>query len=94
MFMKKVVLFMLSILVVSVFSTAGIAGVFEQRCQACHGIGEMKNVARSSKDDLLKKFKTKDELVAAAKAVTDTDMAPVQNDIKLLEEAAADIGLE
>lgn len=94
MLMKKAVLFMLSILVVSALATASIAGVFEQNCQMCHGLDEKRSAVRLSKNGLLKKYKTKGEFVAGAKAVTDTDMASVQNDVRLLEDAAADIGLE
>ena len=92
--MKKIIFFMLSTLVVAVFATASIAGVYEQNCQMCHGINERENVAKLSKYGLLKKFETIDELVAGAKAATDTDMESIQNDEKLLKDAAADIGLK
>jgi len=85
---------MLSPLIVTIFATASIAGVYEHNCQMCHGISEKESVAKLSKDGLLRKFKTVDELVAGAKAATDTDMESIQNDARLLKEAAADIGLK
>ena len=92
--MKKIASFMLLPIVVAVFSTDSNAGVYEQNCQMCHGINENESVAKLSKDGMLKKFKTVYELVAGAQAATDTDMESIQNDVKLLKDAAADIGLK
>jgi hypothetical protein len=92
--MKIYISFMLSAFVVAVFATDSSAGVFERNCQMCHGIDEKESVAKLSKDGLLKKFRTIDELVAGAKAATDTDMESIQNDTRLLKEVAADIGLK
>ena len=92
--MKRIIFFVLSNLVTAVFATACIAGVYEQNCQMCHGINENESVAKLSKDGMLKKFKTVYELVAGAQAATDTDMESIQSDVKLLKDAAADIGLK
>ncbi len=94
MLMKKIVIFMLSILVASAFPEAGIAGAYFQNCQMCHGIDKKRSAARLSKTGLLRKFKTRDQLVAGAMAAKDPDMEPVRNDVELLKEAAADIGLK
>ena len=92
--MKKIILFMLSILVVAVFAKASIAEVYFQNCQMCHGIDRKRSVAKLSKTGLLKKFKTKDQLVAGAMAAKDPNMESIRNDVGLLKDAAADLGLK
>lgn len=94
MLMKKIVLFMLPILVVAVFPKAGIAGVYYQNCQMCHGLDRKSSVAKLTKPGLLKKFKTKDKLIAGAKAAKDPDMESIRDDVELLKEAADDLGLK
>lgn len=92
--MKKIVLFVLSILVVAVFSKAGIAGVYYQNCQMCHGLDKKTSVSRLTKAGLIKKFKTKDRLVAGARAAKDSDMESVRDDLELLKDAADELGLK
>lgn len=92
--MRTIALFTLSILVVAVFAKASIAGVYFENCQMCHGIDRRTSVAKLSKTGLLKKFKTRGELVAGARAAKDPDMESIRNDVKLLRDAAADIGLK
>lgn len=92
--MRTIALFTLSILVVAVFAKTSIAGVYFENCQMCHGIDRRTSVAKLSKTGLLKKFKTRGELVAGARAAKDPDMESIRNDVKLLRDAAADIGLK
>jgi mono/diheme cytochrome c family protein len=92
--MKKIVLFLLPVLIVAVFSKAGIAGVFYQNCQMCHGLDKKSSVAKLTKSGLMKKYKTKDRLVAGARAAKDSDMEPIRDDVELLKDAADDLGLK
>ena len=94
MLMKKIVLFLLPVLIVAVFSKAGIAGVFYQNCQMCHGLDKKSSVAKLTKSGLMKKYKTKDRLVAGARAAKDSDMEPIRDDVELLKDAADDLGLK
>lgn len=94
MLMKKIVLFLLSMLAVAVFSKAGIAGVYYQNCQMCHALDKKSSVSKLTKAGLIKKFKTKDRLVAGARATKDSDMESVRDDVELLKSAAEDIGLK
>lgn len=92
--MKKIVFIMLASLMLTVFATAGFAGVYDQKCALCHKTDGKKGMAKASRDDLLKKFKTVDELVAGAKVVTNPLMKSIQSDEKLLKDAAAEMGLK
>lgn len=85
---------MLAGIMVAAFATAGFAGVYDAKCALCHKTDGKKGMAKASKDDLLKKFKTVDEFVAGAKAATNPLMKSVQGDEKLLKDAAAEIGLK
>lgn len=92
--MKKMVSIIMAGLMVAAFATAGFAGVYDAKCALCHKTDGKKGMAKASKDDLLKKFKTADEFVAGAKAATNPLMKSVQGDEKLLKDAAAEIGLK
>lgn len=92
--MRKIILFVLSVLAVAAFPGTGIAGVYFENCQMCHGLDKKSSVAKLTKAGLLKKYKTRDQLVAGAKATKDPDMEEVRCDAELLASAAADIGLK
>jgi len=85
----------LSILIMIVFtltlSAAGFAGTFDEKCSMCHKPGDK---PAKSKDSLLAKFKTADELIKAAKASTNPMMKAVQGNDDLLKKAASDLGLK
>ncbi|MFN3479007.1 MAG: hypothetical protein ACK415_01365 [Thermodesulfovibrionales bacterium] len=88
----KGILSILSVMVVVLsFAVAGSAGTFDEKCAMCHKPG---NKPAASKETLLKKFKTTDDLIKAAKATTNPMMKAVQGNEDLLKKAAADIGLK
>ncbi|MFN3396848.1 MAG: hypothetical protein ACK4Z9_08680 [Thermodesulfovibrionales bacterium] len=88
----KGILSILSVMVVVLsFAVAGSAGTFDEKCAMCHKPGDK---PAPSKESFLKKFKSANELVRAAKASTNPMMKAVQGNEDLLKKAAADIGLK
>ncbi|MFN3396879.1 MAG: hypothetical protein ACK4Z9_08835 [Thermodesulfovibrionales bacterium] len=88
----KGILSILSVMIVVLsFAVVGSAGTFDEKCAVCH---KPANKPALSKESLLKKFKSADELVKAAKASTNPMMKAVQGNEDLLKKAAADIGLK
>ncbi|OMH41283.1 cytochrome-c peroxidase [Desulfurobacterium indicum] len=67
--MKKTLIF-LSVLL---FSSASYAGLWETKCSDCHGL------IAPSKEELLQKFKTPQDLAARAKALADKKIMPSFN---------------
>ena len=79
---------------IAAFAPASFAGAFANKCVACHKADAEKGLAKASKADLLKKYKTADGLVAGAKEVTNPLMKSIQGDETSLRDAAADLGLK
>jgi hypothetical protein len=83
--------FLFIIMIVFALTGAGSAGTFDEKCGLCH---KPTNKPALSKEELLKKFKTADELIKAAKASTNPMMKAVQGNDDLLKKAASDLGLK
>lgn len=92
--MRKMATAMLTVLIITTFSTAAFAGVYDQKCAICHRTDGKKGMSKMSKDELLKKYKTSDEFIKGAKEATSPLMKPVQNNDKLLKDVAAELGLK
>jgi hypothetical protein len=80
--MKKLLLTMVLVLLIPTISTAGESDT----CKGCHN-----GSVAPSVDTLKSKYKTADELVAAAKKVTNPMMKSAQADEAKLKAAAAEI---
>lgn len=89
--MKKLLSLFLTLFLCLSFAVVASAGTFDERCALCHKPGDK---PAPSKETLLKKFKTADEFIKAAKASTNPMMKAVQGDEELLKKAAKDIGLK
>lgn len=89
--MKRGLLIILTMILSFTFVVTAFAGTFDEKCAVCHKPGDK---PAASKETLLKKFKTADELVKAAKATTNPMMKSIQGDEDLLRKAAQDIGLK
>lgn len=83
--MKKLLLTMTTLTLVLLLPTTSIAGEADT-CKGCHN-----GSVAPSVDSLKDKYKTADELVAAAKKVTNPMMKSVQADEAKLKAAAAEI---
>lgn len=92
--MHKMATAILTVLIITAFSTAVFAGVYTQKCATCHRTDGKKGVSKMSKDELLKKYKTTDEFTNGAKEATNPLMKSVQTNDKLLKDVAADLGLK
>lgn len=92
--MRKMATAMLTVLIITTFSTAAFAGVYTQKCATCHRADGKKGVSKMSKDELLKKYKTSDEFIKGAKEATNPLMKSVQTNDKLLKDVASDLGLK
>lgn len=89
--MKGILSILFAMVVVLAFAVAGFAGTFDEKCAMCHKPGDKPAM---SKESLLKKYKTADDMIKAAKASTNPMMKAVQGNDDLLKKAAADIGLK
>lgn len=65
------------------FSTAGLAGTFDEKCAVCHRLGDK---PASSHETLLKKYKNAGDLIKAAKASTNPMMKAIQGNDDLLKK--------
>lgn len=83
--MKKLLLTMTALAMVILLPTTSIAGESDT-CKGCHN-----GSVAPSVDTLKSKYKTADELVAAAKKATNPMMKSVQADEAKLKAAAAEI---
>lgn len=92
--MRKMATAMLTVLIVTAFSSVAFAGVYDQKCAICHRTDSKKGMSKMSKDKLLKKYKTADEFIKGAKEATNPLMKPVQNNDKLLNDVTAELGLK
>lgn len=89
--MKKALLILFALAVVLAFAVTGFAGTFDEKCAMCHKPGDK---PAKSKDSLVTKFKTADDLIKAAKASTNPMMKAIQGNDDLLKKAATDLGLK
>ncbi len=93
--MKKISAILLAIVMVMAFATVSMAGW--DKCKACHKeTGDPMKIAEksvSTKAELLKKFKTADALVKAAKDSTNPMMNAFKDDA-MLKAAAKDLKLK
>lgn len=93
--MRKIVPLILAVLMIAAAAATGFAGVFNDKCALCHSAGGPKGMAKTSKADMLKKYKTIDELVAGANEANNPMMKEsLQGNEKLIRDAARDIGLK
>jgi hypothetical protein len=83
--MKKLQITMTALALVILMPTTSFAGASDT-CKGCHN-----GSVAPSVDTLKSKYKTADELVAAAKKVTNEMMKPIQADEAKLKAAAAEI---
>ncbi|MCE5194949.1 MAG: hypothetical protein LLF28_05755 [Nitrospiraceae bacterium] len=60
------------------------------KCAACHN----GNVAKSTKDILIAKYKTVDEFIKGAKAATNPMMNAFKNNVPDLKASAAELGIK
>lgn len=89
--MKKALLILFAMATILVFTVTGFAGTFDEKCAVCHKLGDKPAL---SKESILKKFKTANDLIKAAKASTNPMMKAIQGNDDLLKKAAADLGLK
>ena len=83
--MKKILLAMATTALVMLMPTTSLAGASDT-CKSCHN-----GSVAPAVDTLKSKYKTADELVAAAKKVTNPMMKPAQADEAKLKAAAEEI---
>lgn len=89
--MKRFLSLLLTMIVALSFAAVSFAGTFDEKCAMCHRPGDK---PAKSKESLLAKFKSANELINAAKASTNPMMKPIQGNDDLLKKAAADLGLK
>ena len=89
--MKKGLSTIFATIVVLTLVVTGFAGTFDEKCAMCHKPGDK---PAKSKESLLARFKTAEDLIKAAKATTNPMMKAVQGNDDLLKKAAADLGLK
>ena len=89
--MKKGLSTIFATIVVLTLVATGFAGTFDEKCAMCHKPGDK---PAKSKESLLARFKTAEDLIKAAKATTNPMMKAVQGNDDLLKKAAADLGLK
>ena len=87
-FKKMISAFFIICFITLFFYNLSIAGEWDQ-CKGCHN-GTLAPDAKELKN----RYKTADELVAAAKKSADSLMESIKKNEKLLREAAKDIGLK
>lgn len=84
--MKRLIVLLVALLMVAAFATVSFAGGWD-KCKACHKTGDKPSF---SKESLLKKFKTADEFVKAAKDSTNPMMKAFNKD-EMLTPAAKEL---